>query len=483
MTPNWVAYLALIIWPLVAIALYASRPVVQATLWTFLGAQLLLPVGTSFKFQMIPQFDKASITSLCALVCCMFVTGKAVKPLRKVGLVEVLIAMNLVGPVITSLLNSDPIVVGGTILPGVGVYDGLSAGLSQFIILIPFFLGRQFLRKVDHVQSVFSTLVIAGVGYSVLLLFEIRMSPQLHFWVYGYYPTDFLQEMREEGGFRPMVFMGHGLVAGFFAMTAVVASAVIWRAGTPVFRAVSPGLVTGYLTVVLVLCKSGAALVYGAALAPLVRWSKPRLQMKFAIVLVAIALTYPIARIAEIFPVDAIVNIAMSINAERASSLKFRFDQEEQLLERASQRFLFGWGRFGRNRVYVEDWRGVGVDNSVTDGRWIITLGQFGVFGFLAEFGLLAVAALRALRAMRFAETFRDTVFLAGLALIIAVNIIELLPNATLLPWTWLLAGTLLGCSEAILVAARKPTKNVDVVGRLKVPLPKAGAYTGVRRH
>jgi hypothetical protein len=482
MTPNWFAVCALIGWPLVAIALYVTRPVVQATLWTLLGAQLLLPVGTFFKFEMIPQFDKASIPSLCALVCCMFVTGKAVKPLRKFGPVEILIVMSLVGPVITSLLNTDAIVVGGTVLPGVGLYDGLSAGLGQFIILIPFFIGRQFLRKPGDVQSVFSTLVIGGVGYSVLLLFEIRMSPQLHFWVYGYYSTDFIQEMREGGSFRPMAFMGHGLVAGFFAMTAVVASTVIWRARTPVFRAVLPGLITGYLAVVLVLCKSGAALVYGAVLAPLVRWAKPRVQLKFAVVLIAIALTYPIARVAEIFPTDTIFNIAMSINDQRASSLKYRFDQEETLLEHASQRFLFGWGRYGRNRVYVEDWRGIGVDASVTDGRWIITLGQFGVFGFLAEFGLLAFGVVRAVSAVRFAETFRDTVFLAGLALIVAINIIELLPNSTLLPWTWLLAGTLIGRSEAILLAARKPWKNVDVPDRVESPLPQARAHTGFQR-
>src|SRR6478736_4789029 len=104
MTPNWFAFCALIVWPLVAIALYASRPVVQATLWTLLGAQLLLPVGTFFKFEMVPQLDKASIPSLCVLLGCMFMTGKAVKPLRKLGPVEILIAMYLVGPVITSLL-------------------------------------------------------------------------------------------------------------------------------------------------------------------------------------------------------------------------------------------------------------------------------------------------------------------------------------------------------------------------------------------
>ena len=73
MAPNWFASFALIVWPLVAIWLYASQPVVQATIWTILAAELLLPVGTFFKFAMIPQLDKSSIPSLCALLGSMFV--------------------------------------------------------------------------------------------------------------------------------------------------------------------------------------------------------------------------------------------------------------------------------------------------------------------------------------------------------------------------------------------------------------------------
>jgi hypothetical protein len=456
MTPNWFAVCVLVLWPLVAIWLYVSRPVVQATLWTILGAQLLLPVGTFFKFEMIPQFDKNSIPSLCALVGCIFATGRSIRVWRKSGPAEVLVFMYLIGPLVTSLLNGDAIYVGDKVLPGVGVYDGLSATLSQFITLIPFFLARQFLRNSTDIQAVFFTLVIAGVAYSILMLFEIRFSPQLHFWFYGYYPSDFIQQMREDGGFRPMVFMGHGLVAAFFAMTTAVASAAIWRVRVSFFR-IPPALVTSYLGVVLVLCKSGAALVYGAVLIPLVRWTKPRSQLKVAVFLVALTLFYPLMRMAEIFPTDAIFNISKAINDQRAISLKFRFDQEERLLERASQRFLFGWGRFGRNRIYAEDERGVGGDASVTDGRWIITFGQFGLFGFLAEFGLLSISVFRAAKALRFAETLREAVFLAALALIISVNVLELLPNSTLSPWSWLLAGALLGHSEAILARSRKP--------------------------
>ncbi|ABQ33249.1 hypothetical protein [Bradyrhizobium sp. BTAi1] len=454
--PNSFAYVALLAWPVVAIVLYATRPLVQATLWTMLGAQLLLPVGTFFKIPMIPQFDKFSIPSLCALAGCMLATNRAVRLWRSFGLVEGLMLVFLFSPVVTSLLNSDPIYVGRSVIPGVGLYDGLSAALAQFIALIPFLIGREFLRRMEDVQAVFVALVVAGLGYSLLLLFEIRMSPQLHFWFYGYYPSDFIQQIREGGSFRPMVFMGHGLIAGFFAMSVTVAAAVLWRAKVVVVRSAPAGAVTFYLGVVLVLCKSGAALVYGAVLVPLVRWTQPRLQAKLAVILVALALTYPAMRIAGVFPTNMLFDVASSINQDRAYSLKFRFDQEEQLLQHAGERLVFGWGRFGRNRIHLETWEGLAGDASVTDGRWIITLGQFGLIGFIAEFGLFSAPVFFALRALRKAASFRDAVLLAGLSLLTAVNVVELLPNSTLSPWSWLLVGTLLGASEAYAAKVRQ---------------------------
>src|SRR5258708_11362367 len=125
---------------------------------------------------------------------------------------------------------------------------------------------------------------------------------------------------------------------------------------------------------------------------------------------------------------------------------------------------MFGWGRFGRNRIYDED---TGKDLSITDGTWIITMGQFGFFGFLAEFGLLSLAVVRATSALKYTQTAHDQVFLAALALILAINMIDLLPNSSLSPWTWLLAGALLGRAEALRARARKPKK----VRNAKLPL------------
>ena len=458
-TPNLLALSALWLWPVAAICFYSLKPVATATIWTILAADLLLPYNTSFKFTMIPELDKFSIPTICAFVGCMIVRKEVVRFGSKFGVTELLIGMFLVGPVITSLLNGDTLQYGSTILPGVGIYDGLSAVLSQFVTLIPFLLGRQFLRNPKDLLQIIESLALAGLIYSIPLLFEIRFSPQLHLWVYGYSPTDFIQEMREDGGFRPMVFMGHGLTACFFLMTTVVASAVLWRIKIPILR-LRAGPITAYLGVVLVLCKSGAALIYGLVLTPLVRWAKPNFQLRAAVVFAALALLYPALRAADIFPTQIILEVARSVNEARAGSLELRFTQEEALLQKASERPLFGWGRFGRNRVFVVDWQNIGFDSSVTDGRWLITFGSFGLFGFLAEFGLLAMPVFRTAKALRAIKSRQEAVYLGAMALIIAINMIDLLPNSTLHSWSWLLAGALLGSSEVVRDRDQRPHRR-----------------------
>lgn len=361
------------------------------------------------------------------------------------GLAGIFVVSYLIGPFITAELNTDPVVLANKVLPAETHYDALSAVVGQFLGLIPFFVGRQVLRTSGDNEQILRVLIIAGLAYSLPMLFEVRMSPQLHFWFYGYYPSDFNQYMRD-GGFRPMVFLNHPLATAFFTMTAVVAATAMWRTRTSVTR-LPPAVVTAYLSGILLLCKSLAALSYAFILVPLMRYAKPRMQLRVAIVLAIIALSYPLLRMAELVPTTQFLEIASSVNAERESSLKLRFDNEEQLMARASQRLLFGWGRWGRSRVYDE---ASGQDVSFTDGRWILAIGSFGLFGFFTEFGLLALPIFRAASALRFTKSVRDRINLAALSLILAVNVVDLLPNSGLTSWTWLIAGALLGRTEAL---------------------------------
>src|SRR5215472_10104971 len=76
---SFMAYAALLLWPLVALDLYSRLPIGRATFWTILGGFLFLPSQTVIKFQMIPPFDKNSISNLAALLGCAVYSRKLPK--------------------------------------------------------------------------------------------------------------------------------------------------------------------------------------------------------------------------------------------------------------------------------------------------------------------------------------------------------------------------------------------------------------------
>jgi hypothetical protein len=442
MNGDWFANAALLGWPIVSFFLYRTKAIGFATVWTILGGFLLLPSVAAIKIEMIPAFDKSTVPNVCALVGCLILAPRKKHVEYKARLTSILIFIYLVSPIATSAFNNDPIVLGDRVLPGVGNYDAISAVLSQSLFFIPFFVGRRVLASAADTETILKALAVAGLLYSIPMLFEIRMSPQLSIWVYGVYP-DFSTEGRY-GGFRPVVFMNNGLVLAFFIMTSFLASVAMWRTKVRINNFPSFG-VSAYLAVIIILCKSAGSLVFGIVGGFLTARTSTRQQTKIAVLLVSIGLTYPLLRSTDIFPTKLLLSIAETISEERAQSLEFRFNQEDQLLTHASQRFLLGWGRYGRGRVYDDD---TGRDLSVTDGLWIITLSTFGIIGFLAQFSLLAIPVYRAASTIKFAKSRENEIFLATMALILALAVVEQLPNSSISPWSWLLAGALLGRAE-----------------------------------
>ncbi len=425
MEPNWFATFALLAWPLAAMLLYRTRPIGEATVWTILGGYLLLPANWGIKFPMIPPIDKSTIPNASALIACLLIRRGGLTAWKRFGPFEMVILVYVVSPVVTALLNGDDIQGAGTVLPGVGLYEGLSTAEFQLLQIIPLILGRQFLRSPRDNEMVLRAFVIAGLLYSLPMLLEIRLSPQLHTWVYGYFPHSFVQQIRA-GGFRPVVFVGHGLLVAFLAMLSVLASAALWRSRTRIGR-LPPFAVTMYLGAMLILCKSMGVLIYAAALAPLVRFASARVQLRVAAILAVTALLYPSLRAVDLVPTETLLAAAARFSEDRAESLGTRFYNEKMLLDRASERFWFGWGRFGRNRIIdLED----GKDESITDGLWIGTMGQLGYVGFLAQFGLWTLIVLRAVRAARRISDPTDRTRLATLALLLGVYTIDQIPNA-----------------------------------------------------
>ena len=83
--------------------------------------------------------------------------------------------------------------------------------------MLPFFLARSLLAQERALAELPRALVLAGLIYSVPIVIENVIGPELHRMVYGFIQHDYAQSIRF-GGFRPYVFMPHGLWVAFFAM-------------------------------------------------------------------------------------------------------------------------------------------------------------------------------------------------------------------------------------------------------------------------
>jgi hypothetical protein len=441
-SPNIIAYLMLIIWPMVCWQLWRRLDPARALIWTILGGYLIMPPMTALDFPLIPDLDKIAIPNLMALICAVWLLKDKITFLPAGAVGKGLILLFVLAPFATVLTNGDPLEFQQRTIQGMRFYDSVAAVANQAIALLPFFLGRRYLGTPAGTRAVLVALVAAGLAYSVPMLIEARFSPQMNVWVYGFFQHDFFQTIRQ-GGYRPVVFLPHGLWVAFFALMALLASLVMLRE-SPAEAQPKAVLILIYLFYMLLVCKSAGPLVYLVSIGPLLIFAPTRVQILVAAVMAALVIAYPILRGAHLVPLDQILDFASSFSVDRAYSLQFRIENEEILLDRAQERPWFGWGGYGRN--FLRD-PITGEMTNIADGAWIIVLGMNGWLGYIAEFGLTALPLLALAREVlvRGAVISRTT---AALALILAANMVDLLPNATHIPFTWLMAGALMGEAE-----------------------------------
>jgi len=434
--PNTFAYLVLGLWPLVIIFLFTQLAVKPAVIWSILLSYMFLPVATEFHYPGVPALDKSSLPNIMALLCALAFAKRRLRLLPKQPIVLLLMVVFVLSPALTTLSNADPIVLTEMAIPGLTFHDTLSICFNQIITLIPFVLGYGVLGSESGHAALIKALVFAGLIYSLPMLLEIRLSPQLHNLAYGFSPHQFAQQMRM-GGFRAMVFMGHGLLTGIFICMALLATAGLARQRRQVLT-LPIVLVLGYLGLVLVLSKAFGAIMFGLIFAPLIYFARPRLMLLTGALVAMTVLAYPALRGSGWISTQTVASVTGSVGTERQGSLNFRMENEDALLKKASQRPYLGWGTWGRNRIYAE---GYDSDLSVTDGTWIIVVGSFGWIGYLAAFGLLCAPLIGS--AVRFRQKLPYPIQSAALHIVLAVNLLDLIPNSSLRPITWLIAGAL----------------------------------------
>lgn len=370
--------LALFAWIPLTLLLFSTMKPRHAVIAAYVAGWLFLPVF-AIDLPGLPPLSKVSACAYGVLLgACIFDTNRVLSFRPK--WFDLPMALWCFAPLFASLSND------------LGVYDGLSASLSEIVMWgIAYFLGRVYFSDWEGIRELAIGVVLGGLVYVPLCLLEIRISPQFHKLVYGYHQHQFAQTIRA-GGYRPMVFMQHGIACAMWMATAGIVA--VWLATTGAVKQLF-GLPMALLATAIVgtaaFCHSAGALVLmliGLGTFLWVRWFRNAFPL---LLLIAFIPAYVGLRASAAWSGQNLVDAAGSVfNEERAKSLQWRLDAENLLTEKALEQPWFGWGRWNRNRVYDEK----GKDLAVTDGMWVIVLGQTGFTGLAAIITAILMPAI-----------------------------------------------------------------------------------------
>jgi hypothetical protein len=435
--------LAFLLAALLTAHFFRRYPPGKAALYSLLMGTLFLPEMVMFKLPLFPEFTKARVENL-ALLYCVLTRPQLPKPERWW---YALFALSFVSAVATYKTNPETYTSGIKTMTGLNFKDGMylfisdaTSGLLSAYIAMRCFHGE---RDIWH-----WTRVMTGVGliYAVPMLFEMRMSPQLHKWVYGHPAIDdFLQSMRW-GGYRPIVFMAHGLATSLFEMGTLMTAAVLARFQMRIWK-LSGRQAMWFLLFVVIMCKSTGTWAYMVFAIPMARYASAKAMHRTAMVLAVIVCLYPWLRATDMFPVDWLLDQSAKISEERMLSLKFRFDNEDLLIAHAMEKPWFGWSvSYGRNNL----WDDYGNMATTTDGAWIIALGNGGLLGLSLYLAIPVISIFTAAKRAKKIKDPRIKVMVAALNLYLAFMWVDILPNGQFTMMPFFLGGALCSMTKTL---------------------------------
>lgn len=439
---SWTIPFALYAWiPLVALVFVVLTPA-RAVLFTFLAGWLFLPIPGIEVFGF--DYNKSTAVPLIVFLAVALFDGARLARFRP-RLVDLPIAVFCAAPLASSLGND------------LGVYDGLTGVTYQTIIWgLPYLIGRLYFAAPPGLKQLAVGIFAAGLVYAPLCLWEIRMSPQLHAWVYGVHQHEWVQTLRA-GGYRPMVFMHHGLMVGLWMSAASLIGIALWSSGAlRRLWGIPLPIAVPVLIATTILSKSFGSivlLVAGAGILLLMRFVRTSLPLALV---VCLPLTYVGLRVSGAWAAANLVEVVSEVSPERAHSLAFRIDAEERLRVRAEQQPIVGWGGFGRSFVRQFD-DPTRKETATLDSLWIIVFGKHGALG-LASLLLAFLVPVLVLWRRSPPALWRHSAaaWPWALALVLTLYAIDSLVNAMVNPVYLLIAGGLCGLAPA---PARAPAQ------------------------
>ncbi|TLM75625.1 hypothetical protein ACONUD_16360 [Microbulbifer harenosus] len=394
---------------------------------------MFLPQKVEFVLPLIPNIEKENIAAYCTLIGCLAVRRIRFRLLSGARAAKVVVLLGLMVPTFTVLTNLDPVFTGVQVKQALSPKDTLSMTLQFVFTLVPFVLAALLVKDFKDGVKILRLLAIAGLIYSPLMLIEVLLSPQLHTWIYGFFPHAFDQQIRF-GGYRPVVFMGHGLIVANFTVAVLIAITALFKIRQKILF-IPNVIYLFYGFFLLLVCKSVGAWLLGFLGLTLLVFFPSRLSMLIAFILACTVFLYPVLAIFDYIPRESLLDLAETFGSDRAASLEFRFNHEEIMLAHGKDKLLFGWGGWDRNRI----------DGAVTDGYWIIIFTQFGLLGYLVYFGLPMLAVMNGKKEGARSRSPLEKQVSAAFCVLIAMLMIDQIPNASQHSWVFFLYGAATG--------------------------------------
>ncbi|MBW4467709.1 MAG: O-antigen ligase domain-containing protein [Pegethrix bostrychoides GSE-TBD4-15B] len=450
--PNLLVPLAMFGWIPVVLYLFSKLPARQAVVSSFLGAWLFLPQAV-LELNGIPDYTKISATCYGILLATSIFDVGRFKAF-KLGWLDLPMLIWCLCPIVTSLAN------------GLGPYDGFSISLDQTMTWgVPYFLGRIYLSSLMGLRHLAIGIFIGGLVYVPLCLFEVRLSPQLHRIVYGAFAGAGFDQTIRLNGFRPTVFMNHGLTVAAFMMAATLIGLWLWHTGAvkQVWNIPMGWLVAALFFTFLLTRSTGALAIFFIGIVFLFVAKQFRTALPIYLMVAAIGIYLYVNAGTTTYSSDQLLEaLAPFFPADRLDSLAFRFNNEEVLVDHARQQFWLGWGGWNRSRVFLP-----GTDKlAIQDSLWVLSFGVFGAVGLISLFSamLLPVVTLFWSRYPARTWTNPQVAPAVAVAIMIVLYMVDCLSNAMINPIYILACGGVAG-----LAMSSEPNRQLtQQLGRLR---------------
>ena len=278
---------------------------------------------------------------------------------------------------------------------GLGAYDGVSEVFYRSVSWgAPYLFGRLYFDTYAKLREAAVAIVVAGLLYVPLCVWEIRMSPDLHYRVFGKLQHSFYQTVRGSY-YRPMVFMDHGLMLALWMGVCSTAAFVLWRTrALNEVLGIRMGFLCGVLVATTIACQSYGVvallpftlLVFAYAYETRQRWP--------ILALACVPYGYAALRVAGSTSTQVLVSLVEPMSETRAYSLDYRLAAEQLVVRSVDSSPLFGHGGFGRGNVTDRDGRRV----VAKDGLWVSALSRNGYVGLLALLTLVTLPVFSLMR-------------------------------------------------------------------------------------